>query len=189
MLNSNSNFIEVEGYLTLPHVMHKVRAKGFLEQDKRAEALLELAICQRLIPGDVRLIEELIPKLDKAGLTAEADKLFTVAHEVHAQIAKAHPASAAFINNTAWLSARARRKLDEALPLAQQAVTLAPKEPAYLDTLAEVHFQRGDRPAAIAAARQAIALAPGNAFYEKRLAHFEQDEPGGVDAAADNPQP
>ncbi|MDX1947199.1 MAG: hypothetical protein SFU86_17495, partial [Pirellulaceae bacterium] len=178
VLNVSSNFVEVEGYLTLPHVIHKVRARGLFDQKKMPEVLVELATCQKLLPGDVRLVEEFVPRLEKEGLAAEAEKLFAAAHEVHAKIAQAHPTSAAYTNNTAWISARARRKLDEALPLAQKAIELAPREAAYHDTLAEIQFQRGDRPAAVAAAKKALALAPGNAFYEKRLAHFETAEPG-----------
>jgi predicted Zn-dependent protease len=60
--------------------------------------------------------------------------------------------------------------------VAEKAVALAPDEAAYQDTLAEVHFQRGDRQAAVAAAKKCVAIVPGNPIFAKRLKHFENDE-------------
>jgi tetratricopeptide (TPR) repeat protein len=87
------------------------------------------------------------------------------------------------LNNTAWLCARSQRRLDDALELSQKALALAPSEAAYHDTLAEVQFQRGERAAAVAAAKKALELAPGNVLFIKRLKHFEQDELKTLDGA------
>ena len=176
VLNANSGFVEVEGYLTLPHVIHKVRAKAALAEGKTDEMLAELARCEKLLPGDVRLIVELIPKLDKANQQDAADLLFAQAFGVHHGVCEEFPQSGTYLNNTAWLAARAQRRLDEALELSQKAIALAPNEAAYHDTLAEVHFQRGDRDAAVAAAKKAQELAPANALFAKRLKHFETSE-------------
>ena len=176
VLNANSVFTEVEGYLTLPHVIHKVRAKAALTEGKSDEMLAELAHCEQLLPGDVRLIVEFVPKLDKANQKEAADLLFEQAFGVHKQVCDDFPQAATYFNNTAWLAARSQRKLAEALTLAQKAIELAPAEAAYYDTLAEIHFQRGDRAAAVAAARQALDLSPENPLFQKRLKHFEQDE-------------
>jgi tetratricopeptide (TPR) repeat protein len=176
VLNANSGFVEVEGYLTLPHVIHKVRAKAALAEGKTDEMLAELARCEKLLPGDVRLIVELIPKLDKAGQQDAADLLFAQSFGVHHGVCEEFPQSATYLNNTAWLAARSQRRLDEALELSQKAIALAPNEAAYHDTLAEVHFQRGDRDAAVAAAKKAVELAPSSALFAKRLKHFETSE-------------
>ncbi|HEX5105858.1 MAG TPA: HEAT repeat domain-containing protein, partial [Pirellulaceae bacterium] len=53
VLNANSNFVEVEGYLTLPHVMHKVQAKAALAEGKTDELMAELARCEKVLPGDI----------------------------------------------------------------------------------------------------------------------------------------
>src|SRR5439155_20766797 len=95
---------------------------------------------------------------------------------VHRQVLDEFPSSATYCNNAAWLAARAQRKLDEALTLAEKAVALAPDEPSYHDTLAEAHFQLGDRAAAIAAAQKALDLSPQNTFFATRLKHFQDDE-------------
>jgi tetratricopeptide (TPR) repeat protein len=178
VLNESSNFQEPEAYLRLPHVIHKARAKGLLAQGKHAEASAELAACERIMPADVRLAEELIPLLDKAGRKEDADKLFDAAHAIHKKICDEFPSSSMYLNNTAWICARARRRLGEALPLATRATELSPEVSAYWDTLAEVHFQRDDRPAAVSAAIKARDLSPANPFYQGRLKHFETSPPG-----------
>jgi hypothetical protein len=62
------------------------------------------------------------------------------------------------------------------LSLATRAVEAAPDESAYQDTLAEVHFQRGDRAAAVAAAKKCVEIAPDNKMFAERLKHFQEDE-------------
>jgi tetratricopeptide (TPR) repeat protein len=176
VLNANSGFVEVEGYLTLPHVIHKVRAKAHLAAGKPDDMLTELARCEKLLPGDVRLIVEFIPKLDQAGHKDAADLLFEQAFAVHKQVCDEFPTSATYFNNAAWLGARSQRKLEEAQTLVQKAIDLAPTEAAYQDTLAEVQFQLGNREAAVAASQKAAELSPGNKLFEKRLKHFQEGE-------------
>jgi tetratricopeptide (TPR) repeat protein len=176
VLGPNTNFSEVEGYLTLPHIIHKVRARSLLADGKPDEAVRELEQAERTLPGDVRLIVEFVPRLDRAGQTAAAEKLFQQGFGAHQQVCEAFPTSATFHNNAAWLAARSQRKLDEAFALVTKAIGLVPEEAAYHDTLAEVHFQRGDREAAVASARRAVELSGESKLSATRLKHFEMDE-------------
>jgi hypothetical protein len=155
VLSPSTNFTEVEGYLSLPHIVHKVRARAALKGSDPKQATEELEKAGRTLPSDVRLIVEFVPKLDRAGQTAAANKLFEEGFAAHQQVCEAFPKSATYHNNAAWLAARSQRKLEEALALVTKAIELAPAEVAYHDTLAEVQFQRGDRAAAVAAARKA----------------------------------
>ncbi|HZN34179.1 MAG TPA: HEAT repeat domain-containing protein [Pirellulaceae bacterium] len=175
ILNSNSNFLEAEGYLSLPQIMHKVRARAALAGGKAEEVAAELERCEKLLPGDVRLTVDLTPKLDGAGLRAIADQVFERSIASHRRVLEEFPGSPTFLNNAAWICARAQRQLDEGLALAERAVKAAPDEGSYHDTLAEVHFQRGDRDAAVAAARKAAELSPENKLFAKRLKHFQED--------------
>jgi tetratricopeptide (TPR) repeat protein len=176
VLNANSNFSEVEGYLTLSHIIHKMRARAAVAAGEADKVAAELDRCDKLLPADVRLIVELVPKLKQAGLTAAADILFERGFAAHERVYEEFPASATYLNNAAWLCARSQRKLDEALALIEKALVLAPEEAAYSDTLAEVQFQRGDREAAVAAAKKATELAPDNKLFATRLKHFQEDE-------------
>jgi hypothetical protein len=56
-----------------------------------------------------------------------------------------YPRAAGCHNRAAWLAARCGRRHDQALEHARKAVEQEPGNAGYLDTLAEVHFQRGDR--------------------------------------------
>jgi tetratricopeptide (TPR) repeat protein len=176
VLNANSNFSEVEGYLSLSHIVHKMRAKASLAAGDADRVNAELERCDNVLPGDVRLIVDLVPKLKAAGMTASADTFFDRGLAVHQRVYEQFPASATYLNNAAWLCARSQRKLDEALALVERAIAIAPDEASYRDTLAEVHFQRGDREAAVAAAQRAAELSPENKLFATRLAHFQQDE-------------
>jgi tetratricopeptide (TPR) repeat protein len=176
VLSPSTNFTEVEGYLNLPHLVHRLRARALLRQSKPELAIAELEKAAATLPSDVRLIVEFVPRLDRAAQTTAADRLFEQAFNEHHRVCEEFPKSATYFNNTAWLAARSRRKLDEALALVTTAIELAPSEAAYQDTLAEVHFQRGDRAAAVAAARKALELSAGSKLFAARLNHFENDE-------------
>ena len=101
----------------------------------------------------------------------------------HGRVLDEFPESPSFLNNAAWICARAQRQLDEGLALAQRALKVAPDEASYHDTLAEIHFQRGDRDAAVAASRRAAELSPDNKLFTTRLAHFQNDAVKTLDAA------
>lgn len=72
---------------------------------------------------------------------------------------RAVDAMAAPMNHLAWLY-QEDGQLDLAAPLAEMAVRLAPQEASYLDTLAEVRWQQGDRRGALELLERAAALEP-----------------------------
>jgi len=193
ILSSSSTFVESEGYLTLPQLIHKVRARALLAGGKpigQSTALshdlaAEFDRCEKLLPGDVRLVVDLVPKLDALGMKPAADSLFERGMSAHRRVLEEFPGSPSYLNNAAWICARAQRQLDEGLALAERAVQAAPLEGSYRDTLAEVHFQRGDREAAVAAARKAVELSPDNKLFATRLKHFETAPVKTLDRADD----
>jgi membrane associated rhomboid family serine protease len=74
------------------------------------------------------------------------------------------------LNDLAWLIATEtdhdRHDLDVALRAAERAVAeTGRREPNILDTLAEVHFQRGEREAALEVIEEAIRLDPDEPYY------------------------
>ena len=91
-------------------------------------------------------------------------------------------------NNLAWEIATSenpsREALTSALLLAEEAVRITGgSEPTLLDTLAEVYFAQGRSEDAIAAIDEAIALAPGEAYYAEQRRRFT-----GERAAEDRPE-
>lgn len=182
VLNASTNYGEVEGYLLLAHMIRKMRAMAAIATKDLATVVAELAACENLIPGDVQTVVELAPRLDQAGFNELADKLLESGLQAHEPVLADHPQAATYFNNAAWMCARAQRKLDWALVLAQRASELAPHEASYQDTLAEVYFQRGDREAAVAAAKKAVEFAPQSELFAKRLKHFASDPVKSLDA-------
>jgi tetratricopeptide (TPR) repeat protein len=176
MLNSSAGFNQPEAYPILSHLIHKVLARAAIDEGDAKTAAAELARCEALIPADINTVLQLTPPLRRAGMDRAADELLEHALATHRTVLEAFPASATYLNNAAWLCARTQRQLDEALALAQKAVELAPDESAYQDTLAEVHFQRGDREGAVAAAQRCVEIAPDNKLFASRLKHFQEDE-------------
>ncbi|WP_425614105.1 hypothetical protein NA78x_003960 [Anatilimnocola sp. NA78] len=172
LLRPGLNLIDQAGYLDLAVSLHRTRARGLLAQKEHDGALRELAICEAMLPGHIKLVEDFVGPLRKAGLEKEADGLFERTYAVYEQSIKQFPESAALHNQAAWTAAIAERRLDEALTIAERAVKLAPESAAYADTLAEVHFARGDREQALTWARKAASLAPESKSYEERLQSF-----------------
>ena len=141
----------------------------------------ELRIGQLLYP-DIEVPIRETAKLESLGHRVDADELInTTSASIEANIAF-FPDSPMLHNQLAWLLAKCHRRLDVALDHAKKAMALHPRHFEYLDTLAEVHFHRGDRAAAMDAARQALDSAREThradwiTLCETRLAHFESDE-------------
>lgn len=173
---------EADLYPTMPHSIHLLMARAAIGEGQAEVVKEELAQCQKLLPGDVGTAVDLIPALRKAGMGEIAETLFEQAISSHRPVIEQYPNSGEYLNNAAWVCARAQRELDEGLKFSLRAVELMPDQAAYQDTLAEVHFQRGEREAAIAAAQKCVDLAPANAMFAKRLKHFQEDELKTLDA-------
>lgn len=176
LLKPTTNLVEQSGYLDLGVSIHRARARGLLAKGDKPGALAELKICNDLLPGYIKVVEEFDPLLRKAGLNAEADKLFATSFQLYSDSAQQFPESAAQANNAAWVAALTVKRLDEALALAERAVKLAPENPSYADTMAEVHFARGDREQALTWARKAVDLDPESKVYNERLQAFSTRE-------------
>jgi tetratricopeptide (TPR) repeat protein len=176
VLNPSANITENEGYLLLPHVIHKVLARAAIAENRSDEANAELTHCEKIMPAEIRGTIDLVPALAGAGMPDLANGFFQRALEVHRNVIQEFPESATYLNNAAWLCARCQRELDQALAMAEKAVELMPDEAAYQDTLAEVYFQRGEREKAVAAAQKCVDFAPANKMFAARFAHFRDDE-------------
>jgi uncharacterized Ntn-hydrolase superfamily protein len=77
------------------------------------------------------------------------------------------------LNGLAWTCATNNVYLDEALRAAERAVELEPKNAGILDTLAEVHFRRGDAGKAVEVETRALAMEPANNYLTEQLNRFK----------------
>lgn len=177
VLASDFQFIENSAYITVPALARAYRARAALANSQLEAVRTEAEACLALTPGNLDLAILLVPELAKRGRGADADALYVRAQATYEDLCKAHPNSAFGHNSAAWLAACCRRDLDAALTHAQRATELSPQFAGYRDTLAEVHFQRGDKAKAIALIKECQRMEPTNAYFAKQLQRFEAGDP------------
>ncbi|MHB1423720.1 MAG: tetratricopeptide repeat protein [Gemmataceae bacterium] len=176
-LHSNTNFVSNAAFANVPAQIHQLRASALLAAGKLDEALKQVELALTDSPGYVDLPIALVPELERRGHKKEATDLFNRCYGAYEKVCRDYPRCAWAHNSAAWLSACCRRNLDRALRHADKAIELAPNNAGYLDTLAEVHFQHGDKEKAVALQKRAIALDPKKTYYHKQLKRLESGDP------------
>ncbi|MCH7726258.1 MAG: hypothetical protein IH991_07245 [Planctomycetes bacterium] len=171
----NYYFRDDRWYLSAPLSVHKRHARAAIAAKDFGRASREIELALVAAPANTQLTEDLLPLLNDAGQGKLAGELFNKLFEGYSKAIQQYPESAVLHNNLAWLSARCGRRLDDALKHATQAVKLAPDNSGHLDTLAEVHFHRGNRENAVRHARRALKLKPLDDNLKKQLKRFQSD--------------
>ena len=93
---------------------------------------------------------------------------YTSAEKMYLSVIQIDPNNHVTLNNLAWVSGKLNR--DTAIGLAEKAVALAPKQAAYLDTLAMLYSDKNNYAKAADWQTKAIALAPQVPFFKLNLA-------------------
>jgi tetratricopeptide (TPR) repeat protein len=175
-LRTGASFVEPTAYLLVPESVRVYRAQGCLAKGEIDKAE-QLAISNlEAMPGNVDIAIKLVPELEKLGKKKEADAIYGKVRDAWEKLCKDYPNSAFAHNSAAWVMANCRRELDAALKHAQKAVEVEPKSAGYIDTLAEVHFRKGERDKAIALMKQCVELEPQHSYFRKQLVRFK-DQP------------
>jgi predicted Zn-dependent protease len=177
VLHPHIFFSSKGAYVMVPALVTCMRARELLAAGKVAEAVALAQRYRELLPNGLDAAIVLVPELDKQGRKKEADALFDATLQAQVKLVREQPRWAQGYNSVAWLSVCCRRDLDRALEHARKAIELAPDNAGYHDTLAEVHFQRGERDLALAEARRALKLAPQRSYLRKQLQRIEAGDP------------
>jgi hypothetical protein len=172
-----TNFVSNAAYVNVPAQIHQLRASALLAAGKLGEALRHVELALTYSPGYVDLPIALVPELERRGHKKEATDLFNRCYGAYEKVCRAYPRCAWAHNSAAWMSACCHRNLDPALQHAEKAVELSPTHAGYLDTLAEVHFQRGDNDKAVALQKRVIEMDPKKAYFRKQLKRLEAGDP------------
>ncbi|MGA2255921.1 MAG: hypothetical protein ABSG53_14840 [Thermoguttaceae bacterium] len=168
---------ETRFYLHPPASAHSARACELLRGGKPAEAIEELHQAEAVQPTNLQLALDCDSELRKHGAAGEADALYRRMLERHEALCRDFPRCGTYHNDLAWLAANLDRDLDNALAHAQRAVELEPQSAGILDTLAEVHFRRGNRAEAVRLTRRCLEMEPDGQHFKKQLARFEAKPP------------
>lgn len=98
------------------------------------------------------------PLINRGNVLAEQGE-WRQAEKSYRQALRREPGNDEAMNNLAWVLLQAE-KTKEALAWAEKAVAANPREPAYLDTLAEIRIARHDYAGARQTIGEALALDP-----------------------------
>jgi len=147
------------------------RALSMLEEN-RDEAFILLENCHSLFPSEGSLADTFFPALRKAGLLELHDRLFDITWKLITTSIQNYPASENTYNTAAWLASRAQRNLGPAQKLLEKALEMNPNQAAYLDTMAEIHFAKGNRPKALKWSNLAINYSPQDSMIRRQHERF-----------------
>ncbi|MDB5301959.1 MAG: Tetratricopeptide repeat protein, partial [Phycisphaerales bacterium] len=170
-LESHNSFTEPWSNVVIPTMIHKTRALGLVKSDPAA-ALREARVALADSPGDSNTLIELVLAFEKAGNKPSADALYDPTAAWFERLCDSYPDSGPAHNQLAWLEGKCRRNLDGALKHARRAVEIEPRNAASIDTLAEVHFQRGEIDKAIEQMEKCVMLEPTEEQHKKQLERF-----------------
>ncbi len=176
-LSPGTALASLKGHLILSARVNALAARGHLAAGRKTQVMESARRSVAAMPSDASAAIELISALDEAALKAEADELFAQAFSALEAVCLRYPRAATHFNNAAWLAAKCRRRLDRSLALASRAVELEPANAAYLDTLAEAHFQRGQRERAVELIKTCIRLEPKDDYLRRQLERFAGERP------------
>jgi tetratricopeptide (TPR) repeat protein len=141
----------------------------------RAASLATLSRCHRIFASDGSLADFFFPALRKAGLIKEHDAWFLDSWKKMEDIIALYPESDNTRNTAAWFAARAMRKLDDAERHARKALATSPGQSAYLDTMAEIYFARGQREKALEWSRIAVNFTPKDLMLRRQQERFRSE--------------
>ncbi len=169
-------YAEPAAYMMAPQFVRICRARGDLAKGDVDKAQREAFAILETTPGIVEIGTTLIPDFNKLGKKKEAAAIYDKLREPWEKLCKDYPNSGYAHNSLAWIMAICGGDLDVALKHAQKAVELEPDNAQHVDTLAEVHFRKGDRDKALSLIKKCIDLDPKRPYYRKQLGRFK-DQP------------
>lgn len=78
------------------------------------------------------------------------------------------------LNRLAWIYAKKGESLEKAEAMSRKSMAVFEDIPEYIDTLSEINYKMGRYDEAIDLIKRAIALVPGDSYYERQLFKFQR---------------
>lgn len=139
----------------------------------REDAIAEIGRWSAMPYADLAMADHFFAPLREAGLAGLHDKIFERMWLTVTKRIESYPACDNSRNSAAWLASRANRRLAEAEGFLKEALDRNPRQAAYLDTMAEIHFSRGDRKKALELSTRALHEEPLDLQIIRQHQRFE----------------
>ncbi len=146
-ISTNQSIIQIMMGLRLKTNLCWLRHYGKSGETKAAQALSQKI--SKEWSGNPTLSDDFYPLLHTLGANVIITKSATPAFDRHSRVIDLYPSSHTAMNAAAWIASRARVRVPQAEAYIDQALSAEPRNSAYLDTRAELHFIKGDRPRAL----------------------------------------
>jgi len=171
---------QTNGYRNIERRLKRCEALLLFSQGKFEQAAAGLREIIEDGGDSYEVCAELCRCLVKLGKNDEAEKVMRAIIGGALESIGENPEDYENRNNVAWFYALCRDKNDEAIKLAREAVKGEPDNPAYLDTLAELLYQKGEYKEALGYAVKAVGVYPGTHIhfwrqFEKIQAAYEKN--------------
>lgn len=147
-----------------------------LDKDSVPALLNAIKLTQAFLPEMPIFVFVAIPRLDTAGFKKEADDLFDQTYKQFEKLSAADPHDPEPLNNLAWLCATARRRLDDGLRFSEQSLKESPNSAAFLDTQAELYFQKGNTDRALDLIEKAMVADPNMDYLRQQKERFKKGD-------------
>ena len=130
-------------------------------QNNKVEADKFSATWMKEHPKDVQFISYVAD-------AALVKKDFINAEKLYLSIIQVQPENAVAYNNLAWVEGQLKK--DSAISYSEKSIKLAPNQPAFMDTLANLLADKGDYVKSIDLQNKVIVLQPENYLFKLNLA-------------------
>lgn len=141
----------------------------------RKPALEKLRECHQSLMADASLADQFFPALRMVGARNEHDVWFEESWQALMKNRDRFPLDDNVRNSAAWLAARCLLRLEDAEKESREALRLRPHQAAYLDTMAEINFARGQREQAVEWSKKAITADPRATPLREQYYRFLND--------------
>jgi len=139
----------------------------------RADRFLRAA--HRINPEQINTLIDAVPWILERFDRETLKQWYLVYYEPMKEHLKKYPQDTLIANNCAWLSIKCGFELEQALELSEMVTKLNPSD-TYLDTLAEVHFVRGDLEKAIEISLECGRLNPRDPHHHRQLKRYSNSK-------------
>ncbi|MFK7850697.1 MAG: hypothetical protein AB8D78_06925 [Akkermansiaceae bacterium] len=150
------------------------RAMDILPEDRERAVRVLRGIHQNFLSDGI-LADDFFPLLRKYGLVSELEEWFGESWAFMRDIIETYPDSHNSRNTAAWFASRAVINVKAAQDYLEVALKLAPEQPAYLDTMAELQFAQGNRKKAVEFSNRAVQFSPSDDMIRLQNYRFRHD--------------